>query len=137
MNPDYRLAAAVVERHDNLGHVRKLVSGGNADYAFSITTAWRGKPKPVMRVPVAEIPKSPIRGHGFTELAQVVNIQPKMRVVSLCCRPGLRGKNDRRDIVPPAEQVPSRLDGPSQGFSGDCPQLRLPGHQETPGGLQF
>ena len=88
-------------------------------------------------MPVAEIPESPIGGHHFAELTQVIDIEPKVCVVPLRCWSSFSGEKDRRDIVPPTEQIASGLDGPSRGLGSNCAQLRFPRHQEPVGGLRF
>src|SRR2546421_315615 len=113
MDSDDRFVARILKRDDDLRHAGKLVAACNAVDALLISAAWRGKTETMMRVPVAEIPQSPVRRKGFTELPQVIDIEAKVRVIALRVWSCLRCKENGGDVSPSPEKIASGLDGPS------------------------
>src|ERR1043166_7269189 len=94
MNSDDWLAPTIVQGDDNFRHVGELIAACKTDDSLTVTATWRRQSEPVVGMPVAEIAQSPIRGHDFTEPAKVIDVEAKMRVVSLCRRSGLGGEED-------------------------------------------
>src|SRR5712691_3843715 len=126
MNPNHWLATGVFQSDDDFRHSWELVATGDAEDAFSIAPAWSGEPKSVVRVPIAKITQCPIGRESFTELPEVVDVQTEVCIVTLRIWSGLRCKKDGRDVMPPAEQIAARLNGPGRGFGRDRAQFGFP-----------
>ena len=72
----------------------KLIAVSELPDAPAITRAWRGESKPMMRMPVAEVPQRPVGSERFAELPQIIDVEPEMRVVPLRLWTCFRRKKD-------------------------------------------
>ena len=76
-------------------------------------SAHRTKPetKPMVRMPIPEIPKRPVNGEWFAQFSEVIHVEAEMGIIPLGLWARFRRKKNRGIDLPTPKKVSTGLDG--------------------------
>src|SRR5438046_1858409 len=83
----------------------------------------------MMRMPVAEVTQRPLGSERLTQLPQIIDVEPEMRVAPLGLRSSLCRKKHDGGCVPAAENVSAGFDRPCGCLDSDRAELGFPDNE--------